>query len=271
MSTLTKIANLLAMAERTDNPHEAEAFFAKAQQLATFASVDLAMARAAHQRREAREKPISRTIQIGIPRARINRHLVQLFIGIGAANDIRFDVAHNSTYVIAFGMPSDIDVVEVMFGSISTQMVAMCNDWLRAGEWRSDTYWSSGIKAGFRVPVRKAHTAHTARGAFYAAFIQRISQRIADARDDVVKQRSEEQSSAGGQILSTAVVLADKTAEIKDFHRRTSQARGTWSGYSGAGANGTGGAASKAGRSAASRATIGAQGHLGAGAGQLMD
>ena len=51
MALVDKIAALLAMAERTTNEHEAEAFLAKAQALATHNSIDLALARAATSRR----------------------------------------------------------------------------------------------------------------------------------------------------------------------------------------------------------------------------
>ena len=42
---LARIAALLRQAEGTDNPHEAEAFMAAAQRLATATSIDLAVAR----------------------------------------------------------------------------------------------------------------------------------------------------------------------------------------------------------------------------------
>ncbi|MEN9693559.1 MAG: hypothetical protein RLZZ330_1203, partial [Actinomycetota bacterium] len=115
MSNLNRIAALLAMAESTTNEHEADAFLKKAQELATNASVDLALARAQNAKKEAREKPISKTISIGEPRQQANKNLVQLFIELGHANDLKLDIAHNSTYVIAYGMPSDIEVTEMLF------------------------------------------------------------------------------------------------------------------------------------------------------------
>ncbi|HSA39693.1 MAG TPA: DUF2786 domain-containing protein, partial [Mycobacterium sp.] len=42
---LARIAALLRQAEGTDNPHEAEAFLAAAQRLATATAIDLAVAR----------------------------------------------------------------------------------------------------------------------------------------------------------------------------------------------------------------------------------
>lgn len=62
---LARIAALLRQAEGTDNPHEAEAFMAAAQRLATAASIDLAVARSHGAARSAARTPIQRTITIG--------------------------------------------------------------------------------------------------------------------------------------------------------------------------------------------------------------
>ena len=259
MSNLNRIAALLAMAESTTNEHEADAFLKKAQELATNASVDLALARAQTAKKEAREKPISKTISIGEPRQQANKNLVQLFIELGHANDLKLDIAHNSTYVIAYGMPSDIEVTEMLFNSLATQMVAFGNEWIRSKEWQNDTYWGSRLhKSGHKLPIKKKHTARTARGAFYVAFIQRVSKRVQAARDEVIKIRIKEDKSKTA-VLSTAIVLRDKTAEVKDFHKQTSNARGSWSGYSGAGARSNAGKSTDAGTSAGNRARIGQQ------------
>jgi hypothetical protein len=262
MSNINRIAALLAMAESTTNEHEADAFLKKAQQLATNASVDLAMARAQTARKEAREKPISKTIAVGELRQRANKHLVELFIQLGWANDLQMDIAHNSTYVIAYGMPSDIEVTEMLFNSVSTQMVVFANEWIRSKKWQDDTYFGSKLhKSGYKIPVRKKHTAATARGAFYAAFIKRVAKRVQEARTEVIKERTKQDNSTNEtkSVISTALVLREKTAEVKDFHKQTSNARGKWSGYSGAGASGKAGKSSIAGTEAGGRAHIGAQ------------
>jgi hypothetical protein len=109
---LTKLAALLRQAESTDNDHEAEAFMAAAQMLATTTSIELAVARAHIAKRERRSSPTAKRIEIGPSGKRALRTYVQLFLAIAAANGITCDLASNSTYVIAYGFDSDIDVVE---------------------------------------------------------------------------------------------------------------------------------------------------------------
>ena len=62
---LARIAALLRQAEGTDNAHEAEAFMAAAQRLATATSIDLAVARSHTDRRTTAQMPVQRTITIG--------------------------------------------------------------------------------------------------------------------------------------------------------------------------------------------------------------
>ena len=106
---LSRIAALLRQAEGTDNIHEAEAFMAAAQRLATMTSIDLAVARAHSASRMGAQTPTQRTITIGEPGSRGLRTYVQLFAAIALANDVRCDVASNSTYVYAYGFGEDID------------------------------------------------------------------------------------------------------------------------------------------------------------------
>ncbi len=281
MSTdVPTIAALLAKAERTDNPHEAEAYLAKAQHLATLRSVDLAMVRARTAREQQRVSPLQRTVKVGEAGKRANTHLVSLFVAVARANDVVVDVARNSTYVIAYGMPADIDLVEQLWGSLAHQMVDAAGRYLDSGQWRGETYrrvvrerigrWSVP-----RVQERE-HTKQTARAAFYRGFIERIGTRLQQAHDEAVAEASaaepdghpscghvsHEQASRDrhnpGDGLSTAIVLRRKTEEVQAFYRSASAARGAWRGYQGA-AGGDTGAATGAGRHAASEARIGTQ------------
>lgn len=243
------------MAERTDNIHEADAFLKKAQALATNASVDLAIARLHTLSKEQRPAPISKTLTIGEPRKRANKHLVDLFIGIAHANDLKIDVAHNSTYVIVYGMISDIEVSEVLFNSLATQMFALANEWIRSNNWRDDSYDVIEVDfRGKRRRVQKQHTAKTAKSAFYVAFTKRISERVREVRDQVLKERSETESKSA--LISTSLVLRDKAREVNDFYKKHSAASGRWQGYLGVSASPRS-ASSQAGNRAANQANLG--------------
>ena len=106
---LSRIAALLRQAEGTDNSHEADAFMSAAQRLATAASIDLAVARSHSTNRSAAQAPTQRTITIGAAGTKGLRTYVQLFVLIASANDVRCDVASNSTFVYAYGFAEDID------------------------------------------------------------------------------------------------------------------------------------------------------------------
>ncbi len=271
------IAALLAKAERTDNPHEAEAYLAKAQHLATLRSVDLAMVRARTASARRRTAPTNRTVQVGEAGKRANTHLVSLFVAVAQANDVKVDVARNSTYVIAYGMPGDLDVVEALWGSLAHQMVETANRYLDGGAWREETY-SAVVRhrvGRWSIPVadERPHTRQTARAAFYRGFIQRISARLEQARqqalDEVQAEQQSAAASAGGRAgeaagPGAALVLREKHDEVQAFYRRQSAARGSWSGYRGAAA-GDNGTATGAGRAAAARARLGAQRGIGDG------
>jgi hypothetical protein len=258
---LDRIAALLAKAERTEHAAEAEVYLAKAQSLATQASVDLAVARARTARREAREQPTQRTITIGERGKRANTHLVSLFVAVGDCNGLQVDIAHNSTYVIAYGMPSDLELAGALFGSLATQMTAAANAWLALGEWREDSYIA-------RDGWLKPHTSQTARAAFYRGFIERIRLRLVEARDEVIARAQTtvvDIPDQSGNVESTtgAIVLRAKEAEVRSFYRTSSKARGSWGGYSG-NVSRNGGAASHAGRRAAANARLSSAKGIGA-------
>jgi hypothetical protein len=202
---LARIAALLRQAEGTDNVHEAEAFMAAAQRLATMTSIDLAVARAHADSRTAAQVPAQRTITIGEPGSRGLRTYVQLFAVIAAANDVRCDVASNSTFVYAYGFAEDIDASHALYASLVIQMVRSCDAYLVTGAHRP-------------TPTI------TARLNFQLAFGTRIGQRLAEARDQVKREVAESRAAAPG----TALALRNKEVELREHYRGQSKARGTW-------------------------------------------
>lgn len=229
---LARIAALLRQAEGTDNVHEAEAFMAAAQRLATATSIDLAVARAHSAKRTAAQTPVQRTITIGTAGTRGLRTYVQLFVVIAAANDVRCDVATNSTFVYAYGFAEDIDASHALYASLVVQMV-------RA----SDSYIASA--------AHRPTPTITARLNFQLAFGARIGQRLAEAREQTRREAQKDRGRAPG----TAIALRDKDIELRDYYRGASTARGTWqanrasAGYSSA--------ARRAGDRAGKRARLG--------------
>jgi hypothetical protein len=257
---LERISALLAKAERTDNEHEADAYLMKAQALATAASIDLALAQAHIQKKEERTTPEMRTITIGEKGKRANQHLIALFVAAAHANDAQVDIASNSTFVIAYGMPSDLNVVETLFTSLAVQMVTSGQRWVKDASWRGETYVAVTRVRGRSIRNVKPHTAHTVRVAFYKAYIERIAERLQEARASVVKEVKSNKTEG-------ALVLRAKSKEVADFHRSESKARGSWQGYSGQ-MRSDRGSASDAGRSAANSARLGQHAGIG-GKGEL--
>jgi hypothetical protein len=248
---LTKLAALLRQAESTNNEHEAEAFMAAAQRLATATSIDLAVARAHSARKERRAAPIAKRIEIGPPGKRALRTYIQLFLAIARANDLTCDLAGNSTYVIAYGFETDIEVAEALYASLVVQMVRASDAYLRSGTYRRESNWveERGRDGRWRS-VRKPVHGITARISFQTAFARRIGERLADAREQTTAEvlKGPDTTSSG-----TALVLQEKALEISDFYARTSTARGSWRGWEGSGRSST--LAERAGRRAADAAT----------------
>lgn len=248
-ATIERISALLIKAERTDNEHEAEAYLMKAQSLATLASIDLATARAQRVASEAPAEPIVRTVTIGEKGKRANTHLVSLFVVVAHNNFAMVDVAADSTYVVAYGMAQDLDVIHTLFASLSVQMATTAQTYLESTDWKSETYRVRSRTTG--LLVTKHFTKQTARAAFYRAFVARIDERLQHAR----QQAMDEHDQQSGRGEGAALVLRESESAVRSFHRQTSDARGRWGGYRGA-ASGRSGSAAGAGRAAASRARL---------------
>lgn len=224
---LTRIGGLLRQAESTDNSHEADAFLAAAQRLATSASVDLAVARAHATAKERRATPVQRLVTIGEVGKKGLRTYAQLFLAIAAANDVQCDITATSTTIFAYGFSDDIDVCEALYSSLLVQMVRASDAYLRSGSYRSESTVRTIVERRggrqTRTQVRKPIAPVTARLNFQSAFAARIGARLAETKQEM--EREAESSSPG-----TELVLRGKALELRDFYRSTTQARGSWRG-----------------------------------------
>lgn len=232
--TLDKISKLLAKAESTEHEAERDALVSKAQQLATLASIDLEVARQHQADQNKREQPEQRRVELfgwEDRRKQGRHHFVNLFLRIGEANDVKANIYADSTGVVPFGFPSDIDVTEALYASLAVQMVTAANAYLKTGAYKTETaiyevrdhYW------GGTTFESKPMNGKTARSNFYEAFINAISIRLLQARKDAVATtESVVNEETGEESTSGALVLADKAVEVRDFYKQNSNARGSW-------------------------------------------
>lgn len=185
MSTtmIERIAKLLNQAENAGTEAEAAVFMAKAQTLATTYSVDLAKAR--HITKDKQKTvPQQRQVHIGKAGSRGLRTLVDLYLGIAAANDIKVTIAHNATYVNAVGFAEDLDIAEALYASLLTQQAKAADDFKRNGDWKNEKVWVEGKYSGWNYQPGgyKPQTWLTARLNFQDAFASRIRYRLDEAK-----------------------------------------------------------------------------------------
>jgi hypothetical protein len=245
---LDRISALLAQAERTNNEAEARAYFEKAQSLAATTSIDLATARLHTKNKETREAPERRQIKIGAAGQRYLADRVELFDAIARPNGVKLDIAMNSTYVWAYGFPSDIDMVEALYASLVIQMTREGDAYLKRGEHKT-------------LGVHGA----VARRSFYTGFRGEIGRRIRTINEtakseaeaeDLVVGTSPIAPTTSDQPSTAELALIQRDVEVRDYYSQTSTARGTWGG---ARISNYSSGAATSGRTAGERARIGSQ------------
>ncbi len=249
---IEKITALLNKAERTDNEHEREAFFQKAQELATKHQIDIEEARAAGG--PVTSEMTKKVIQMGKRRQFGLYTYVQLFHRIAVANDVTIAVSTDSTYVVAYGYDTDIEVVETLFTSLLLQMTHACATFIATGEYKNEKVWREGywenyggargrewVPSGYK-PVHGS----TARNNFQDEFAIRVGQRLAEARRRAMHQA--ETVSTGAEL-----VLVRKADAVAKYASQF-MGKGTWKGGQGATRSRV---ASQAGRAAGDKARLG--------------
>lgn len=218
-----RVQALLAKAESTEFPEEAEALIAKAQELMTRHSIDEAVAQ---QRRAAGTKPSMRKLRVEAPYARAK---VTLLTQIGHTNLVQ--VVFNDNYVATlFGFDADLDNVELMFASL---LVQATSEMVRT---YSDDVGAQ--KAAFRR-------------AFLVAYARRIGQRLQEARAAAEAAAETELGMALVPMMEARRAAIDERVAEEFPQLRTSYSRISHAaGY-------------RAGTAAADRADLGGQGRIG--------
>jgi len=217
---LETLSKLLNQAENAATEAEAEAFFAKAQELATLHAISLAEARAHTAKSQQREQPTHEQVMVGQPRQHVNSHLCLLSVAIGEANSLRTNIASNNTYIIWFGLPSDIEAARLLLNSVAHQMVRSADAFVRGRSWAGEPDLENG---------GTAMTAQKARKSYYTAYVRVIGERLMAARRDAEAEYDRTSQHAG----SAALVLRGKEIEVRDYYTQNSTARGSWRGSRG--------------------------------------
>ncbi|MDP9428349.1 MAG: DUF2786 domain-containing protein [Actinomycetota bacterium] len=183
---LGRIRGLLAKAESTEFPEEAEALTAKAQQLMTRYAVDAAVLDAEQGRSFAAEVR-ARRVHVEDP---YTEEKVRLLDEVGRANAVRVVLHRGLGMATAVGLPVDLELTELLFTSLLVQATRAMAETGRAGNRRT------------RSP--------SFRRAFLLAYAIRIGERLAQARDETT---AEAESSAGTSLVPVLTARAQAVDE----------------------------------------------------------
>jgi hypothetical protein len=182
---LDRVSALLAKAESTEFPDEAEALLAKAQELMARHAIDEAML--ARSGRGPREEVTSRSIVVAPPYAKAKASLLG---AVAQANDCRVVMGGGTgtNVCIAVGHPTDLDAVESLFGALSVH----------------------AVRTLLFAEVPPGDTVRRFRHSFLLAFAGRIGERLRTAR----RVAESEATAAAGAGSGVAVVLADRADAV---------------------------------------------------------
>ncbi|MEO6142359.1 MAG: DUF2786 domain-containing protein [Dermatophilaceae bacterium] len=215
---LGRIRALLAKAESTTFPAEAETFTAGAQSLMARHSIDHALLSALKQ--DSSEEPAGRRVGIDNP---YDRPKAMLLGAVAEANRCRTVWSRGLGFSTAIGFPADLDAVELLFTSLLVQATAAM---MQAGS-RTDGYGRSRTRSF--------------RQSFLTAYAVRIGQRLAEATGAQTTRAANEPASrnllpvlaARNEAVDQAVA-ALFPAVTHDVVRAVSHSEGWWSGISAA-------------------------------------
>jgi hypothetical protein len=161
---LNRIRGLLAKAESTEFPEEAEALSAKAQELMTRYAVDHALLDA-EQGRSVTDLVAARRVHLDNPYPEPKARLLS---AVGKANGVRVIWLEWVGMATIVGLPDDLDAVDLLFTSLLVQATHAMAATGRAGGGRS------------RSP--------SFRRAFLTSYAVRIGERLTEAREHAVAE-----------------------------------------------------------------------------------
>ena len=198
---LRRIRGLLAKAESTGYPEEAEALTAKAQELMARHSLDAALLEA--------DRPAAGGTAVGTRRVHVDDPYVQakmqLLGAVAGANDVRLVWYRSLGIANLVGVPADLEAVELLFTSLLLQVGQAL-----AG-------------AGKRGP--DAAAVRSFRRAFLLGYAGRIGERLTDARRRATATAAEESGVDLLPVLRGRQQAVDQAAAALFPHVRSSRSR----------------------------------------------
>ena len=262
-----KVMKLLAQAEGASTPEEAALYTERAQHIASTYAINMELVRHNQANKEAREEPTHKRITTGEDgRTHANRFNVDLFLSIARANDLKCTIAHDRANVNVYGYPSDIEMTEILFTSLATQMVTTADRSLRNGEhraqgvhgktWRSNWYEGFGSQIGTRLSRAKNDAMREQR--------EREAATLAELEKFLAPAASAEPAADAADVPVTGeLVMIRKAEAVNDYYaKNTGYLRGSYR-SGGAGTKHYG--ARAAGSNAANRASLGGSSALAGG------
>jgi hypothetical protein len=201
---LAKVRGLLAKAESTEFPEEAEALTAKAQQLMAQHSIDAALLDA---ERRTRQVPGGLRVAVDAPYEEPKVHLLQ---AVADANRCRTVWSRNLGFSTVVGFASDARAVELMYTSLLVQAQSA----LQA--------------AGTRTHSDGASRTRSYRQSFLTAYATRIAQRLSQATERATETADENHGPSLMPVLASRAQAVDNQmdewfAEVS-YNRRQAHA-----------------------------------------------
>lgn len=202
---LDRVRALLAKAESTTFPEEADSLTVKAQQLMTRHSIDHAMLHG----HESEHVPSARRIPVDDPYTGAKFDLLHQ---IGRANRCETVSLKQLGFATVFGFDLDLDMVELLYTSLLVQATGAM---LAAGS-QTDAYGRS--------------TTRSFRQSFLVSFAYRIGERLQAAADATVLKAGEEIGSALVPVLAEQEEAINAARDAVFPHLRRSRTRATHAG-----------------------------------------
>ena len=226
---VARVRALLAKAESTTFPEEADALIAKAQELMTRYAIDGAVLRAAA---TADEKPALRVVNIERPYVSAKQTLLAC---VARANGVAAVLSYERVTLVGF--ERDLEATEIIYTSLLLQATAAMR----------------------RVPADEVVVGTRAfRHAFLIGFAYRVQERLLAVREQVEADAADEHGAALVPILQHRKSAVDD-AVAEAFPRLGTKRAASISDYGGV----------SAGAAAANRADLGGRGRVGGSRGSL--